>query len=52
MELAAEQAPEIAEEAAPHLADEPPPEGEQYRRLASMANRVLGYLVRPDQPPE
>ena len=52
VELAAEQAPEIAEEAAPHLADEPPPEGEQYRRLASMANRVLGYLVRPDQQPE
>lgn len=50
VELAAPRAPEVAIQAAPYLKDEPPPAGEEYRRLAGTANRVLGYLVRADRP--
>jgi DNA-binding transcriptional MerR regulator len=50
VELAAPRMPEVAVKAAPLLEGEPPPEGEGYRRLAGMANRVLGYLVRADRP--
>jgi MerR family transcriptional regulator, light-induced transcriptional regulator len=49
VDLAAKIAPEVAVEATPLLEGEPPPEGEEHRRLAAMANRVLAYLVEPER---
>ena len=51
VDLAARIAPDVAVQAEPLLKGEPPPEGEEHRRLAAMANRVLAYLVEPDRVP-